>query len=54
MRNCPFNLQALGGILPTLIVTVSLLGFMQTWGLVIYPDLNDFPDWANSTNAKVD
>ncbi|XP_018796872.1 PREDICTED: protein I'm not dead yet [Bactrocera latifrons] len=46
--------MAIGGILPTLIVTISLLGFMQTWGLIIFPDLNDFPDWANSTNAKVD
>ncbi|XP_054743087.1 protein I'm not dead yet [Anastrepha obliqua] len=44
--------MAIGGVLPTIIVIVSLFCFAQTWGVVIYPDLKTFPQWANISTTK--
>ncbi|XP_037935267.1 protein I'm not dead yet isoform X2 [Teleopsis dalmanni] len=51
--------MAIAGIGPTIISVVVLFIFCQTWGLVVYQNLNTFPDWAQvlvnatlkSTNA---
>lgn len=47
--------MALAGIGPTLITLVVMwLGF-PTWGSVVYPEINTFPDWAaqDAVNASV-
>lgn len=38
--------MVIAGIGPTIISIVTLFVFCQTWGLVVYPNLNTFPDWA--------
>ncbi|XP_012161609.1 protein I'm not dead yet [Ceratitis capitata] len=43
--------MAIGGVIPTIIVIITLVGFAQSWGLVIWPDLNEFPAWANKTQS---
>lgn len=45
--------MAIAGIGPTFLSIIVLFLFCQTWGLVVYPDLTSFPDWArlNSTNV---
>ncbi|XP_017107708.2 protein I'm not dead yet isoform X1 [Drosophila bipectinata] len=40
--------MAIAGIGPTIITIVILFIFCQTWGLVVYPNLNTFPDWARA------
>lgn len=46
--NCVFLFlwQAIAGIGPTIISIIVLFIFCQTWGLVVYPNLTTFPDWA--------
>ncbi|KMZ00449.1 protein I'm not dead yet isoform X1 [Drosophila simulans] len=38
--------MAIAGIGPTIITIITLFVFCQTWGLVVYPNLNSFPEWA--------
>lgn len=38
--------MAIAGIGPTIITIIVLFVFCQTWGLVVYPELNSFPAWA--------
>ncbi|XP_067622766.1 protein I'm not dead yet-like [Eurosta solidaginis] len=38
--------MATGGIIPSTVVIISFFVFIQSWGLLIYPDLNKFPAWA--------
>ncbi|XP_022221423.2 protein I'm not dead yet isoform X2 [Drosophila obscura] len=38
--------MAIAGIGPTIITIIILFIFCQTWGLVVYPNLNTFPEWA--------
>ncbi|EDW40454.1 GL25253 [Drosophila persimilis] len=38
--------MAIAGIGPTIITIIILFIFCQTWGLVVYPNLNSFPEWA--------
>lgn len=38
--------MAIAGIGPTIISIITLFVFCQTWGLVVYPNLNKFPEWA--------
>lgn len=38
--------MAIAGIGPTIITIVVLFIFCQTWAMVIYPNLDTFPEWA--------
>lgn len=38
--------MAIAGIGPTIITIIVLFIFCQTWGMVIYPNLDTFPEWA--------
>lgn len=38
--------MAIAGIGPTIITIVVLFVFCQTWAMVIYPNLDTFPEWA--------
>ncbi|XP_065359915.1 protein I'm not dead yet [Calliphora vicina] len=40
--------MAIAGIGPTVISIIVLFIFCQTWGLVVYPNLTTFPDWART------
>ncbi|KAI8117307.1 Protein I'm not dead yet [Lucilia cuprina] len=40
--------MAIAGIGPTVISIIVLFVFCQTWGLVVYPNLTTFPDWART------
>lgn len=44
--------MSIAGIGPTAISIIVLYVFCQTWGLVVYPNLNTFPEWAQAY-AKV-
>lgn len=45
--------MAIAGVGPTISSIIVLFAICQLWGIVIYPDLNTFPDWATTivTNA---
>lgn len=47
--------MAIAGIGPTIMTMIVLFIFCQTWGLVVYPNLTSFPDWARAgvLNATV-
>ncbi|XP_070493309.1 protein I'm not dead yet-like [Chironomus tepperi] len=38
--------MAVAGIGPTIITLIVVWATFPTWGAVIYPDINNFPDWA--------
>lgn len=38
--------MAIAGIGPTIITIIVLFIFCQTWAMVIYPNLDTFPEWA--------
>lgn len=41
--------MAIAGIGPTIITIIVLFIFCNTWAMVIYPNLDTFPEWANKT-----
>lgn len=45
------NNFALAGIGPTLITLLIIWASFPTWGALIYPELNTFPDWAKALPA---
>lgn len=40
------------GLGPTVICILLMWILFPTWGLVIYPELNSFPDWATKNVTK--
>lgn len=41
--------MAIAGIGPTIFTLIVTWAMFPTWGTVIYPELQSFPDWANKT-----
>jgi sodium-dependent dicarboxylate transporter 2/3/5 len=40
--------MALAGIGPTIFTLLIVYASFPTWGAVIYPEINKFPDWAQA------
>lgn len=45
--------MAVAGIGPTIFTLLVVWGSFPTWGAIVYPELNTFPDWARPTNITV-
>lgn len=43
----------MAGIGSTLISLLTIWSFFPTWGLIVYPELTTFPDWARHISADV-
>ncbi|XP_077298814.1 tricarboxylate transporter protein I'm not dead yet isoform X2 [Arctopsyche grandis] len=46
IANIGTGTMAITGIGPTLITTLLTWGFFPTWGMIIFPEVKTFPDWA--------
>lgn len=45
--------MAVAGIGPTIFTLLVVWGSFPTWGAIVYPELNTFPDWARPANITV-
>lgn len=43
--------MAIAGIGPTVFTLITTWALFPTWGAVVYPEIQSFPDWANRTST---